>query len=135
MLCDGAQVAGDKLFVLGGGWQTLRSSSLPFSHLFGLAIGVLVTPVELDRDHMFRAELKSDISGAKLWDVEGTFRQSMKQGQPEQGAVRLLMAANIAATFEATGPYSMRFLIDGNELAKTTFEVVAPTSVSPANAN
>jgi len=135
MLCDSAQVADDKLFALGAGWQHLRSTSLPFSFPFGLAIGLLVTADELDEEHLFRAELKSDASGVTPWAIDGTFRQSMKAGEREQDPVRLLMAANINVVFEDAGSYSIRLSVDGTELATTAFQVIALERTASTNAS
>lgn len=125
-LCDSAQVADGKLFVLGAGWQHLRSTSLPFSYAFGLAIGILLPSTDLNKEHIFKVNVRPDASSSTLWALDGTFRQSLKRGEPEEDPARLLMATTVNITFEMAGRYSIGLLVDGHELAQTHFRVIAP---------
>lgn len=123
MLADGAQVAGDKLYVLGGGWSFIRAKALPANHAMAVALGILVGWMQTNRRHRFRIEVRDDDRDRSIAHVEGEFEQGRPAGHPEGQPLRVLMALPLNPQFEEAGPYVVRAIIDGEEKARTPFTV------------
>jgi hypothetical protein len=97
LLCDAAEVADGKLFILGGGWSVVGMTwmpglSSPVTSPMALAIKVDVPWAERDKKHTFRLELLnadlqphmvSSPGGQVPLVVQGTFEVSRKLGIPE----------------------------------------------------
>jgi len=123
MLADGAQVAGDKLYVLGGGWSFIRAKALPASHSLSVAVGIHVGWMQTNRKHHFRIEVRDDEHDRGIAHVEGEFEQGRPAGHPEGQPLRVLMALPMTPQFEVAGHYALRAIIDGEEKARTPFMV------------
>lgn len=123
LLSDTAQVQGDKLYVLGGGFRFVQAPALPLSHQFAISAGLLVDWRETNQQHDFRIDVKHDDTGDTHFSVVGSFEQGQPPGHPAGMAQRVLMSFTASVTLEAAGPHTVRILVDNQHLNKTTFVV------------
>lgn len=128
LLTDGAQVAGDKLYVLGGGWIIVWADKFPVIHQMTIAAGILVDWMETNRQHQFRFELRQeDEQNRTVWFAEGGFEQGRPAGMPAGARQRIQMAIPLPAPLSAPGEYSVRLLLNGREAKASSFTVVDRT--------
>jgi len=121
MTCDGAQESNGKLYVLGGGWDTLLAETFPATrNQMALAIRLAVPWQEANRPLLFRVELRDDDERNILTSpLEGT----VTLGRPPQAhpADRLpvVMAFTLQQiTFPNHGAYTFHLLIDDRVVAR-----------------
>jgi hypothetical protein len=126
MLADAAQVQGGKLFVLGGGFDTISVRSLPAVHrTLTLAMVAEVEPDERQRD------LELLIS---LIDEDGTDMGVQAKGRLRVGAPPNLPPGSSSIvpivspfhniTFPAAKGYTFVVSLNNNELARIAFRVI-----------
>lgn len=125
ILCDAAQVAGDKLQLIGGGWRFIQAAEFPVTHNCSLAVGLLVDWMETNRQHDFVVALVSEDTKQKLWEARGQFEQGRPPGYPVGAAQRVLIAFNLTVKFEHEGQHLITLTVDDAELATTSFLVKA----------
>lgn len=126
MLADAAQVQGGKLFVLGGGFDTISARTIPVVHRsLTLAMVAEVEPDERHRDLEIAIELV-DEDGAPL-DVEA--KGKLRVGAPPNLPPGSASIVPIVSPFynirfpEAKG-YVFVISFEGEELARVRFRVV-----------
>jgi hypothetical protein len=127
LLCDSAQVADGKLYVLGGGWSLTGPG--PFIHALALRIEVPWTSA--NQSHTLRAVLTNeDSSPVKVGGEDGeeiAFENEFEIGRPpgiKQGtALDVPIAVNIGPLALAPGQaYSWELSIDGTPLKRVHFQ-------------
>lgn len=135
MLADSAQVVGEKLYLLGGGWTMLNAPQLPFSLPIGIAVGINVEWMETNRRHSFKLELRhEDDGGQVLVSVEGEFEAGRPPGIPAGMVQKVQMAFNVTPKFERPGPYVAQLMLDNQSARRQPFNVVgasAPSASAP----
>lgn len=132
-LADAAQVQGDRILILGRGLRCLTTGEgFPFKHHLGVAASLLVGGVETNQPHHYAFRVSPEHSANEFVDVEGDFEKARPDDTPLDDDQHMLLAANLAPSFESAGAYVLRMLVDGEELARTNFTVLdsapAPTS-------
>lgn len=128
MLADAAQVQGNKIYVLGGGWRYLTTNQgFPFEHPISIGVGLLVGWDETNQPHSFVLRLLADDTQAELFALAGEFTTGRPPTIPPGNAQRWFLALNSAPRFEAAGPYVVQLLVDGQELQRTSFDVIDGT--------
>ena len=60
ILCDAAQVQGEKLFILGGGWSQIWAKQFPAQHQMAVAAGILIPWLETNAKHQFHLQVRSE---------------------------------------------------------------------------
>ena len=126
MLCDAAQVQGGKLFVLGGGFDTISARKLPIVHR-SLTVA-LVAEVEPDERHR-DLELLISLIDEDGNDLGVEAKGKMKVGAPPNLPPGSSSIVPIVSPFynvrleEAKG-YAFVVLYEDDELARITFRVV-----------
>lgn len=131
MLCDAAQVAEGKLFVLGGGWSVSRG---PGVVNMGLAIKISVPWHEANMPHPMVAQLMTEdgtaveVEGRPL-RVEGSLEVGRPAGTKSGTPLDAPLALNFAGVPLPPGGYRWELLIDESKVAEQSFQV-APLSVS-----
>lgn len=151
MLCDFAEVSGNKLFITGAGISLLGSASpaSPYPINVSLAILVSIPWTETDTRHVLTIELVSEASGAQQRVL---LSEQLPEGHPEEdrGVIVFIFSAqrapNMAAGDESTmpiavplfglplpelGPYFFSVRIDGREMDRASFRLVT-RPVAPA---
>jgi hypothetical protein len=99
ILADSAQVQGDKLHMLGGGWTFIWAKSFPAQHQLAVAAGILVPWLETNTTHAFRIEMRAE-DGTKFGEVGGNFERGRPAGLPAGITQRVMIAANFAIRIE-----------------------------------
>ena len=125
LLADSVQAVGGKLYVLGGGWDTLFVSGFPARH-HSMAIGLRVRVPWRPPSVQVRIGVELvDADGRRLLpsevghNVTVSSRQSMDR--PDTGILRSFTFNNL--TFENEGDYSFVISIDGEISERLRFVV------------
>jgi hypothetical protein len=122
LLCDSAQVADGKLYILGGGWSITGPMPVPSA----VAVKLLVDWHELSRPHHWELFLEDadggpvmieTPEGAQPIEMRGDFQVAQPEGVPEGSPVDVPMAVNLGPLqLVPSSRYSWRFLVDGESL-------------------
>ena len=124
-LADAAQVRGDRILILGRGLRCLTTGEgFPFQHHLGVAASLLMGGVETNRPHHYTFRLGPEDASGKTVDIEGDFEKERPGDVPLDDDQHMLLAANLAPSFESAGAYVLRMLVDGEEIASTNFTVL-----------
>lgn len=123
ILADSAQVQGDKLYMLGGGWSLVWSKSFPTTHQFAVAAGILVPWMETNQRHQFRLQVRTE-DQTQLAEVGGEFERGRPAGLPAGTTQRVLLALNIAVRLERACEGQVELLLDGAVSKSVPFRVV-----------
>jgi hypothetical protein len=122
ILADAAQVQGDKLYMLGGGWTLIWAKEFPATHHFAVAAGILVPWLETNTRHQFRIQLRTE-QGAALGDVGGQFEKGRPAGLPAGTTQRVLVATSLAVRLERACEAVAELSIDGTLAKAVPFRV------------
>ena len=126
MLADAAQVQGGKLFVLGGGFDTISARTLPIVHRsLTLAMVAEVDPEERHRDLEISITLVDE--DGRAMDVEATGK--LRVGAPPNlppGATSIVPIVSPFHNIEFAEAKGYAFVVDfgDEELARVRFRVV-----------
>ena len=125
LLADGAHVAGDKLYVLGGGWTVIWARQFPVEHSATIALGMMVDWNETNEKHQIEGVLLSD-DGQVIDDplFRGDFEIGKPPGIPPGTAQRFMAAVPVTFRLEKEGGYVVSFRVDGTELRRSVFTAV-----------
>jgi len=135
LLADAIQAVRGKLFVLGGGWDTLWVSGFPARHP-SLAIGLrLRVPVSWEGDRLRLAvELQDEdghpiLSAPLSHDVRLPSQRIQPHSATDFGLVRSFTFNNLR--FDHEGAYSFVISVDDEPVSRLRFTVRARRSPSP----
>jgi hypothetical protein len=126
ILADGAQEAGGKLYVLGGGWNQVMLPQVP-GPLPNLAIAALLgvpwndtnTPILFE---LFLVHEDDALDAAPL--VSGTLTAGRPPGATPGEEIPIPLAMNLNnLLFEKTGGFAFVLRCNGEELARAKFRV------------
>jgi hypothetical protein len=119
LLCDSAQVADGKLYVLGGGWSLIGPDPTPTA----IAMKVDVEWTEVDRSHHWELFLvdadgqpvvAETPEGPQPIEVRGDFEVARPDAVPAGSPVDVALALNFGPLPHSPGNrYSWRLVIDG----------------------
>jgi len=130
ILCDAAQVNGNKLYILGGGWDVITAAGLPTVHRAAVALAVRVPWHETNRRHNLELEVVLD-DGGSLARINGEFQVSQPPNALPGQDQRMQFAANLDLQIQQAGGYAMIARINGEEAERMPFRVVqAPPAQS-----
>ena len=129
ILADGAQVVGNKLYLMGGGWDRLQiNGGFPKQHATGIALAIKVPWNETNEKHSFEIEFVSD-DGATIQKLSGNFEVGRPAGIPAGQDQRAQFAVNAIIQFQGPGTFVVLARIDGEERSRVSFNVVAGSPV------
>ena len=126
MLADAAQVQGGKLFVLGGGFDTISARTLPIVHRsLTLAMVAEVEPDERHRDLEILIRLVDEDGQGLDVEAKGKLRVGAPPNLPP-GATSIVPIVSPFHNIEFPEPKGYAFVIDfeEDELARVRFRVV-----------
>lgn len=119
LLCDAAQVADGKLYILGGGWSLIGPDPTPSA----VAMKVDVDWTEVDRTHHWELFLVDEDGqpivaqtpdGPQPIEVRGDFEVSRPESVPEGSPVDVALALNFGPLpLTPSARYTWRLSIDG----------------------
>jgi hypothetical protein len=122
ILADAAQVQGEKLYMLGGGWTTVWAKTFPTQHRLAVAAGILVPWLETNTRHDFRIHVRTD-EGTKLSEVGGHFEQGRSAGLPAGSTQRVMLTANLAMRFDQPCDVAAELWLDETLAKSVPFRV------------
>ena len=126
MLADAAQVQGGKLFVLGGGFDTISARTLPIVHRsLALAMVAEVEPDERHRDLEISIQLLDEDGQSLDVEAKGKLRVGAPPNLPP-GATSIVPIVSPFHNIEFPEAKGYAFVIDfeGDELARVRFRVI-----------
>ena len=130
ILADSVQVVGNKLYLLGGGWDVLTArKSFPFNQPCGIAIAVNIPWNETNQRHRFEIEVISEDQNTEepksLAKLGGEFEVGRPPGIPSGQNQRMQFAVNMGIKIETPGTKTVIARIDGTESKRISFNVLA----------
>lgn len=126
ILADAAQVANNKLYVLGGGWSVVHTQG-PVAMALGLRI--LVPWDAANEDHRLQLSLHNEdgnqveVDGSAV-QIDGSFEVGRPPGVPKGTPLDSMLAVTMPALPLAHGAYYWQVIIDDQPLSRASFRVV-----------
>ncbi len=129
ILADSAQVVGNKLYILGGGWDRLTvNAGFPVNQRCAVAISVKVPWNETNQKHAFEVEVVSEDAGTEepksLLKVGGQFEVGRPPGIPPGHEQRVQLAIDAHLKIDAPSTHVVIARIEGQEMKRSVFIVV-----------
>lgn len=124
VLADSAEVLGNKVYMLGGGWTCLRvHSAFPVQQHFAVCVAVGLGQSEMGLPQEFAVDLL-DPHGKLMLTLEAEFvvKSSVEQRWPQP---RWHFASAVELRLEGPGCYPVVVHLNGEESHRTQFEVCA----------
>ncbi len=138
LLCDAAQVADGKLYILGGGWSMTGPDPVPSA----VALKIDVDWGEAGQPHHWelfledadgRPVMLDTPEGAQPVEVRGEFTVAHPPGVPEGSPIDVALAVNLGPIPLATGTrFAWRLMIDGEALPGATLGFTTRPRVAQA---
>ncbi len=129
LLCDAAEAANGKLYVLGGGWSHLYAPNTPVN--MALAVMVAVPWNRTNEKHGLRAVLMTE-DGERV-EIDGnpiTLEAGFEVGRPPGLApgttFNTPMVFNVGGLALDTGGYVWDLYVNGKRTAQAAFRVIDP---------
>ena len=124
ILADSAQVIGNKLYLLGGGWDSLRvNTGFPVQRHLAVAASFRCSWNETNQKNNFEVEILTQ-DGETVGKVSGQFEVGRPPGIPPGQDQRMQMAVDMGLTFQQPGGYIVVARIEGEEGQRVPFNVV-----------
>lgn len=126
MLADAAQVQGGKLFVLGGGFDTISARTIPVVHRsLTLAMVAEVDPDERHRDLEIHIQLMDEDGNALDVEAKGKLRVGAPPNLPPGSAsIVPIVSPFYNIRFPEAKGYAFVIGFEDEELARVRFRVV-----------
>lgn len=129
ILADSAQVVGNKLYLLGGGWDRLTvNTGFPLDQRCALAMSIRVPWNETNQKHTFEVEVASEDPTSEapksLIKAGGQFEVGRPPGIPQGQDQRIQVAVDMNLRIDSEGTKVVVARIEGQEMQRTHFNVV-----------
>ena len=137
ILADAAQVVGNKLYLLGGGWDRLSvNRPFPVDQRIGLAMSMIVDWNETNRKHDFELEILAEDQTTEalksLVKVGGQCEVGRPPGIQSGQEQRFQIAVEMNLKIEGPGAKIVIARIGGLEKRRIHFNVIAgPNAATP----
>ncbi|MBI4287625.1 MAG: hypothetical protein HY671_04240 [Chloroflexi bacterium] len=128
ILADAAEVVGNKLYLLGGGWDRLTvNTGFPVDQRCAIALSVRVPWNETNQKHVFEVEVTSEDPQTEqpksLLKVGGQFEVGRPPGIPQGQEQRIQLAINMSLRLESPGTKIIVARVEGQEMRRVHFNV------------
>ena len=125
ILADYAQAIGNKVYIMGGGWDRLTvNSGFPVQQSVGIASSVIVPWNETNQETTLEIEVLTE-DGVSIAKVEAKFNVGRPANLTEGQDQRAQLALNVPLSFKEPGTYVIVAKLQGQEEEeKTVFKVV-----------
>lgn len=135
ILADAAQVVGNKLYLLGGGWDRLMvNRPFPIDQRIALALSIRVPWNETNQKHTFEVEIVSEDHTTEeprsLGKLAGQFEIGRPPGIRQGQEQRFQLAVDITLKVEMAGTKTVIVRVEGQELRRLDFSVEASPMVA-----
>jgi Family of unknown function (DUF6941) len=122
ILADGAQVAGGKLYLLGGGWDVLTvNAEFPVNQHLAIAAAFRVPWTATNQQHTFELKIVNDDTGEIVAGFGGQFETGRPPGLPPGTSQLSQLTAEAMVQFKTAGLFTVRAAIDSQEQADRHF--------------
>ena len=134
ILADAAQVNGNKLYLLGGGWDRLTiRRPFPVTHVMAVAAAFRVSWNETNQKHDWEIEIV-DADGSSQGKVSGKLEVGRPAGVTPGQDQRIQIAVGMNLQIARAGTYSLVARLNGEEDRTFPFDVVqAPGAATPGS--
>lgn len=125
ILADAAQVVGDKLYLMGGGWDRITLlRDFPTDHALAVAAAFRVPWNEINRPYPFSIVFKTeDDLDTELARIDGQVEAGRPPGSPAGQAQRVQMALNAQVRIDRLGVYVVEARVGDSDARRVTFHV------------
>jgi hypothetical protein len=127
ILADAVQAVAGKLYVLGGGWDTLHAARFPARHpSLGIGLRVRVPWTQMDQQFTLSVDLVDEDGHSVFGDksIKQPFRSGRPKGIPDGLDIGVVRAITInGLVFPKEGGYSFVVSIDDVESHRISFRV------------
>jgi hypothetical protein len=127
ILADSAQVQGEKLFMLGGGWSQVMVKTFPAQHQMSVAAGILIPWMDTNMRHQFKVNVR-DEDGKSFGEIGGEFEQGRPPGLPPGTTQRVMLAINFGIKIDKPCEAVAELSLDGNVAKTVPFRIVQAPS-------
>lgn len=128
ILADAAEVIGNKLYLMGGGWDRLTvHTDFPVAQHLGIAVSIAVEPTELGQTHEFALDVQSP-EGKWLASLEADFEVTLPKGSDSKKNQRWQFASSMDLSLDVAGAYAIVIFLNGQEVGRQIFEVIAASA-------
>lgn len=131
ILADAAEVINNKLYLIGGGWDSLTMNS-PQAMVYPCAIAASFTVPWNETNQRHNIEIViADEDGNQLANVEGQIEVGRPPGIPLGQAQRVQMGMRLVLPIAHPGTYVIIVRIEGQDVRKVDFNVVPGPGFNP----
>jgi len=131
ILADHAEVLGGKLYLMGGGWETLTvNRPFPIDHPCAFALALRIPWNETNRQLRVELEILDQDGRENLFQFEGDIEVGRPAGIPAGQTQRVQIAANFGLRIDRSGAFVIVVRIDGQDQARSGFRVVEGPGLS-----
>ena len=124
LLADHSDAVNGKLYMTGGGWNTITLPELPQEWGFHIALGLDVGWDETNQRHDLLVNIH-DPDGVELGEgLSAEFEAGRPPGMSAGQEQRLVMSIGTRATFSTSGPHAAVVQVNGEELGRARFYLV-----------
>jgi len=132
ILADSAQVVGNKLYLLGGGWDIISPrKGFPFNQRCGIAVAINVAWNETNQKHNFEIEVISEDENTEeprsIAKMGGQFEVGRPPGIPSGQNQRIQLAIDMGLKVEKPGTKVVIARLNGEESKRISFTVLPTT--------
>jgi hypothetical protein len=129
ILADAAQVVGNKLYLMGGGWDKLTvNSAFPADQRCALSLSLRVAWNETNQKHNFEVEIISEDSVTEqprsLMKAGGQFEIGRPPGISPGQDQRFQVALDMTLKIDGPGTKSVVARVEGQEMRRLSFNVI-----------
>ena len=125
ILADSAQVVGNKLYLMGGGWDRLTvNQEFPVEQRVGIALAIKVPWNRTNERHEFEIEIASEDADI-IAKVGGNFEVGRPPGIPPGQDQRIQLAVEANLKFAKPGTFVIVAKLDGKEGQRVPFHVMS----------
>jgi hypothetical protein len=122
MLADAAQVASNKLYVLGGGWERLSiSTGFPVRQRCALALAFSIPWAETNQRHSFSVRLVDEDGKEIHRTINGHFETGRPAGLQAGADQRVQVAIDLTLNLEKEGVFVVETTLAEQETSRLTF--------------
>ncbi len=124
ILADAAQVQGEKLYMLGGGWSMIWAKEFPAQHPMAVAAGILVPWMETNARHHFKVQVRAE-DGTSFGEIQGEFEQGRPPGLLAGTTQRVMLAVTMAIRLERPTEAAAELWLDSELARSVPFRIVS----------
>lgn len=135
ILADAAQILGNKLYLLGGGWDALIVNTIPANQAIAIAASFRVPWGDTNQPHNVEIEIinEDDQGQPPLLRFGAQLEVGRPPGTPPGSDQRSQLAVNSVLTFRSPGNYAVVVRVEGEQGKKLPFRVIPGPLFSTAS--